>query len=109
MNNFDGKKEDTEANSAVVAWRLGRVEDSVKELDGKLDRVISEYPTHTILANLLAPMNREIRDLKEAWSKEREEKAKGQQQLRIAVLTAIFSPVATFIVTMVMVNNLGAV
>lgn len=97
-----------ESDSKVVAWRLTQVESAVSGLDSKLDKVISEFPTHTILANLLAPINREIRDLKAQRDRESEDRIKHAQQLKIAVLTAVFSPVATFIVTMVLVNNLGA-
>lgn len=97
-----------ESDSKVVAWRLTQVESAVSGLDTKLDRVISEYPTHAILANLLAPINREIQELKEQRNKESEEKIRSQQQLKLAILTAVFSPVATFIVTMVLVSNLGA-
>lgn len=105
-------------DSKVVAWRLTQVESSVKGLDDKLqssvkglddklDRVINEYPTHTILANLLEPINREIRDLKAQRREEETDKVKHAQQLKLAVTMAFIGPAMTFIVTLILANSLG--
>lgn len=98
-------------DSNVIAYRLGIVETDIadmnKTMNMKLDRIINEYPTHTMLSLILDPIKTELKELKDKREAEIGERAKEQSALRIAVAVAIISPIATILVTVLLAKGLG--
>lgn len=86
----------------VIAYRLGMVEGDIKDLGLKLDKVINEYPTNSVLQLILDPMRQEIKDLKEKREEEAKEKVRNSQQIKYLTYAAIAGPVATFAITLIM-------
>lgn len=91
----------------VIAYRLGIVEGDIKDLGVKLDKVINEYPTNSILQLILQPMREELKDLKEKREEEAKDKVKNAQQIKFMTYAAIIGPLATFAITLVMGYVLG--
>lgn len=91
----------------VVAYRLGIVETDLKSMDIKLDRIINEYPTHAMLELVIRPMRDKIKEIEDEKKAEVKEKYKQQQGLKVALFSAIISPIASVILILVMANTLG--
>lgn len=98
-------------DSNVIAYRLGIVESDIANMahsiNTKLDRIVNEYPTHQMLALVLEPMKTKLSELENERKQEIADKAKNQQSYKIALFSAIASPIFTIIVVVVMANALG--
>lgn len=91
----------------VVAYRLGIVETDLKSMDIKLDRIINEYPTHAMLELVIRPMREKLKELEDDKKTEAQDRFKQQQSLKVALFSAIISPIASVILILVMANTLG--
>ena len=95
-------------DSNVIAYRLGIVETNIQAMDVKLDRVINEYPTVTMLGLIIEPLKEKLKDLEDKREAEQEHKTRHEQQIKYLTYTAIAGPVGTFLITLAMGGMLGA-
>lgn len=82
----------------VVAYRLGMVETDLKSMDVKLDRIINEYPTVTMLNLILDPVKKELSNLQTKYEEEAKDKVRDQQQIKYMTYAAVIGPVGTIII-----------
>ena len=87
---------------AVIAYRLGQVETSNREILNRFDRFAELYVSTPALLMHLEPIKSKVKEL-EDHNKEREQKkASETSQFRLAITIAVLSPVFNIVVAVLL-------
>lgn len=94
-----------DGHPAVIAYRIKQVEAEVSKLGGKMDTIIAMYPTESRVLSMIKPLEDDMKEMKRVKEIENQQKVSLQGQLKIAVIAAVISPIATLIITLIVTST----
>ena len=89
----------------IVIHRMGALESGMADIGHKIDNMGTMYPTMMHIDLLLKPMRDKIDDLEGDKKEKEREQATRAGQLKIAIIMALFSPIVSILITLLLDNR----